>query len=58
MGNSEKRIPVSEKPGYETQDLVNMVKSDDPEYRGIFERCYWRRTPDEEAKENQKKEKH
>jgi len=36
-----------------TGDLVSMVHSQDPEYRSIFEACYWRSTPDEEAKQVQ-----
>ncbi|MDQ3813433.1 MAG: hypothetical protein M3347_05725, partial [Armatimonadota bacterium] len=32
-----------------TDDLVAMVQSDDPAYRTIFERCYWRPTAEEEA---------
>ncbi len=39
-----------------TEDLAAMVKSDDPEYREIFETCLWRLTPEEEEKlKNEKK---
>ena len=31
-------------------DLVSMVRSDDPEYRSIFERCLWRPTAEEEGR--------
>ena len=35
-----------------TDDLIAMVRSDDPGYRTIFEACLWRPTPEEEeAKE-------
>ncbi|MHC1624363.1 MAG: hypothetical protein ACXQTR_07255 [Candidatus Methanospirareceae archaeon] len=34
-----------------TADLISMVKSNNPEYRAIFEACLWRPTPEEEAKE-------
>lgn len=34
-----------------TDDLVNMVRSEDPAYRRMFEECLWRLTPEEEARE-------
>ncbi|MCP4106487.1 MAG: hypothetical protein GY749_13300 [Desulfobacteraceae bacterium] len=37
-----------------TDDLVAMVKSDDPEYRSIFEKCLWVPTPEEEIREAEK----
>jgi energy-coupling factor transporter ATP-binding protein EcfA2 len=37
-----------------TNDLVAMVKSDDPQYREIFEACLWRLTPKEEIKRDKK----
>lgn len=36
-------------------DLAAMVKSEDPAYREIFERCYWRLTPEEEKRERKKR---
>ena len=36
-----------------TVHLRAMVQSQDPEYRSIFEACYWRLTPEEEAKQLQ-----
>ena len=35
-------------------DLTAMVASDDPAYRAIFERCYWR--PTEEERQREEKE--
>jgi len=35
-------------------DLVAMVKSDDTQYRVIFEACLWRLTPEEEIKRDKK----
>lgn len=40
-----------------TDDLISMVKSNDPEYRKIFETCFWRLTPEEEMKIGKKREK-
>ena len=37
-----------------TDDLVAMVKSDDPQYREIFESCLWRLTSEEESKRDKK----
>jgi energy-coupling factor transporter ATP-binding protein EcfA2 len=37
-----------------TGDLVAMVKSNDPQYRKIFEACLWRLTPKEEIKKDKK----
>ena len=37
-----------------TDDLIAMVKSDDPHYRVIFEACLWRLTPREEIKRHKK----
>ncbi|MDJ0661945.1 MAG: NACHT domain-containing protein [Crocosphaera sp.] len=34
-----------------TDDLIAMVNSQDPEYQGIFERCYWKDTTDAEIEE-------
>jgi hypothetical protein len=39
-------------------DLVSMVRSDDPAYRSIFETCYWRDTSEEETKNLQKTKSH
>jgi hypothetical protein len=36
-------------------DLTAMVASDDPAYREIFERCYWR--PTEEERQREEKER-
>jgi len=38
-----------------TDDLVSMVKSDDPQYRAIFETTLWRPTPEEEIRERKKR---
>jgi hypothetical protein len=35
------------------QDLRAMVMSDDPDYRDLFERCYWRLTEEERLREQQ-----
>lgn len=37
-----------------TDDLITMVKSNDPQYRVIFEACLWRLTPEEEIKREKK----
>jgi hypothetical protein len=36
-----------------TDDLTDMVASDDPAYREIFERCYWRPTEEERQREEE-----
>ena len=37
-------------------DLKAMVESDDPAYREIFERCYWRPTEEERRREREAEE--
>lgn len=37
--------------GSQTDDLVAMVRSDDPEMRRLLEVSLWRLTPEEEARE-------
>jgi hypothetical protein len=38
-------------------DLVSMVKSNDPQYREIFERCLWLPTAEEKKKEKAPKKR-
>jgi hypothetical protein len=37
-------------------DLTAMIESDDPTYREIFERCYWRPTEEERQREEERQQ--